>query len=795
MMMMVERAIHSMTRESTSTSFARRALDAYSSRDDPLSWALDVVASNGVVDLLRDAQRAPRDVSTWAPLGSPRANELADDALVVLGELAAIAQDALEGDGVDVERDEGRNEWTFVDRASGLASARAPTLKCARDSTEKWKYDVLVQTLMLIAPIGVDRQRERCRWSAEVVAHVDAAGERASASVIDMALEDGDEGECVRALVVGAWRGFDGDCEAEKDPRERLGENLDSWREATTVAAALASSSEVVRRVLLCGCAGGAPAAFLSRYVPTVSVDVVEPFETLVDMSVEYFGLECVKCGTGADVGRAGEAGEIRVFSESFVDVARRMTPGAYDAVIGRWPEGDIDEVWNAIRTVTSDTGVVALSSVNGDIARTMIGENKNRARLLRDPADVTFDDIEGRSDKRSRTGDDIPSKVNERDVVCYFMSSPDENVFEANAAWDQRLRAKLGSAASKFPFRLAACDTHGAITVLDYAAVEDVGDAARRPDADDDNAAWDAFGDDDNAPSATVFDSEYWNAILSAHGCAVSSRAASPVDVDASMSAKRVPELAENGYVWGDVIVPSNETTALRRGIEALVEAKWPPACIFVSDVAWRVIDSLFSHAESLLGGECVLEPSVAAFKLEHEASGKRYIGNNFGVPHRDYSLQDAVNEDGSTQILSIWLPLNNVTLTNGCMYVVSKKDDVDGGRSDVAKSAPEIPRGAAKPLAPVEPGTLLAWAGNTIHWGSACSRDSPNAPRISVAFVFRARGAAEARADHRFPPLSRAQARSTTLSERLSIISHAIGVFEHWYGDASDVVRLLKP
>ena len=71
---------------------------------------------------------------------------------------------------------------------------------------------------------------------------------------------------------------------------------------------------------------------------------------------------------------------------------------------------------------------------------------------------------------------------------------------------------------------------------------------------------------------------------------------------------------------------------------------------------------------AEALLGPGCVLEPSFAAFKLDHKktANHASYVGNNFSKPHRDYSFSDSLDGD-DLKVLSVWIPLNDVTLHNG--------------------------------------------------------------------------------------------------------------------------------
>ena len=374
--------------------------------------------------------------------------------------------------------------------------------------------------------------------------------------------------------------------------------------------------------------------------------------------------------------------------------------------------------------------------------------------------------------------------------------SSSTERAFDPKE-WHERVVGKLGGAdAARFPCRLASRDERAGVTVLEYAAaeIEDV-----PPAKDDRNAAWDAFGDADADPcssSPSVFDAAYWNGVLAAHGCSVADGGDLGVGVaavDASETKKHVRSLEDDGYVWGDVVVPREDVGALRPGcVDALVAASWPPACVFVSDVAWRVIDRLFAHAEVLLGGECVLEPSVAAFKLEKCASGKRYIGNNFGVPHRDYSLDDAVGEDG-TRVLSLWLPLNRVTETNGCMYIVSKNTT----KTAVEPTPPNPrPRCLAAPPRRSPPSNRARSSPGPETSSTGEARVTPTVPttRDRASPSSFESEASPSLAPTRCPPLDRAAAAAATLARRLEIIHHAIGVFEHWYGDAKDVRDKLR-
>merc|ERR1712238_326878 len=80
------------------------------------------------------------------------------------------------------------------------------------------------------------------------------------------------------------------------------------------------------------------------------------------------------------------------------------------------------------------------------------------------------------------------------------------------------------------------------------------------------------------------------------------------------------------------------------------------------------------------------------------------RGLGSSFGLPHRDYSAVDSLyyggndNDDDVDEhhpnhqkqqhrppaVLTVWIPLNDATTTNGCMYVVPKEFDPDFATTD---------------------------------------------------------------------------------------------------------------
>jgi hypothetical protein len=152
---------------------------------------------------------------------------------------------------------------------------------------------------------------------------------------------------------------------------------------------------------------------------------------------------------------------------------------------------------------------------------------------------------------------------------------------------------------------------------------------------------------------------------------------------------------------------------------------------------------------------------------------------------------------------VLSVWLPLNDVTPDNGCMMVIPRpldrhflkrfayahmrpalppdEDDADGAievRFDLA---------AARPLAPLAAGSLVAWVGNLIHWGTCSLPGAASPPRASVGFNFLAQGE---RLQSSAPLISRDDARAVDLDGRLALIARSVLAYSPWYALADSTV-----
>jgi len=314
-------------------------------------------------------------------------------------------------------------------------------------------------------------------------------------------------------------------------------------------------------------------------------------------------------------------------------------------------------------------------------------------------------------------------------------------------------------------------------------------------------------------------------------------------IDEDVGSATNRLPTelsnemLRRDGFVVQPPIASDMKVAHLAGIMQELENAGWPPVFCFMSDAVWDFVAAkVWPVVRDLLGEDCVLDAGSAfAWSLkatgkstfprdgefrswqnavsrlnttvpkERDEDGHRGFGSSFGLPHRDYSAAESLyleGEDGkeSPEILTVWIPLNNATLANGCMYVVPREFDTDFARTDNHHAhmnpATEVQRGLSSKIhfplhgvraLPAPAGSLLAWYGNTIHWGSTCSRYA-NAPRKSIALTFRRTcsnlGTKEA------PPITMAQASFMTPELRLALISRSLLLYNQWHALADDAV-----
>ena len=278
---------------------------------------------------------------------------------------------------------------------------------------------------------------------------------------------------------------------------------------------------------------------------------------------------------------------------------------------------------------------------------------------------------------------------------------------------------------------------------------------------------------------------------------------------------------------------------------LDTLHAAGFPPVFAYMFDEAWHVLEraaGLGARALLLAGGEgepagggsspgVVLEPTLFAFRLTRQQAavergakaGAAEVGNNFGLPHRDYSYA-ASHFPGTRapKLLSLWVPLSS-TLDPDCgrLHVVPLGADPmftrDGHAAHMRCAVPgaepgsvelRFPLAAGRPLA-LPAGATAGWRGSLIHWGGTCSPHlrPTSSPRMSFAFTVR-RADAEPYVDG-MPagavpavPLDLdaprgALARAVPLDLRLRLVMQGLVLFSRWFplGDALPATALVGP
>ena len=272
-----------------------------------------------------------------------------------------------------------------------------------------------------------------------------------------------------------------------------------------------------------------------------------------------------------------------------------------------------------------------------------------------------------------------------------------------------------------------------------------------------------------------------------------------------------------------------------LKDAVKKVQEIGWPPIFALVYDEFWYLLKEVHEVARGILGTDCVLEPSIFIWSLQRKNAKEAKIGQNFGLPHRDFSYtesffaSDSDSDSGSgsgsssgftagnsfdsslqpePKILNVWIPLVDTTHNNGCLCVLPKEFDTvfdqpehhdhmraaipvrkynyENDTQSIDYYKTRIDMGGVRALQ-VEKGTMISWVGNLIHYGSACSSKAKE-PRVSIAFTFRNKKAQKTHLcqDDVFADLFKDDQSSFILPSfemRLRMICKSLLIYQDWY------------
>ena len=226
--------------------------------------------------------------------------------------------------------------------------------------------------------------------------------------------------------------------------------------------------------------------------------------------------------------------------------------------------------------------------------------------------------------------------------------------------------------------------------------------------------------------------------------------------------------QFSEEGYFRCEGLLNSEWMLRLANCIELLRKKDWPGVFAFVYDDFWLLtMGSAISRLLTTILGSGYRRTSHIWAYFVPAIDGAR------GWPPH-------VDGDQGQKRVTIWIPITDATLDNGCMFLIPQnlisKEHVARFRSsnpgDFEDTTCLLQSSRALPSAA---GSVLCWDYGIIHWGSI-SRKASN-PRISVGFSFIGPNTKETKAE---PPLFDGITGLPSFEDRLRLVGKAILTYQ---------------
>jgi Phytanoyl-CoA dioxygenase (PhyH) len=208
------------------------------------------------------------------------------------------------------------------------------------------------------------------------------------------------------------------------------------------------------------------------------------------------------------------------------------------------------------------------------------------------------------------------------------------------------------------------------------------------------------------------------------------------PVSIAADEAASHARQLREEGYLKTRPLVPIERCERLARAVTKLAELQAPTVFASLYDEYYQIFQGLESLFNPILGeGYQWVGHGNYAYYVPPGDSGSS--GLTAAAPHRDTLGPDApILKRELPTIVSLWVPLTDVSPDESCIYVVPADLDPDyfTGNREIDRTQLDLQTIRALPT---EAGSVVAWSTHLIHWGSAASRRARH-PRMSVTMYF---------------------------------------------------------
>ena len=182
---------------------------------------------------------------------------------------------------------------------------------------------------------------------------------------------------------------------------------------------------------------------------------------------------------------------------------------------------------------------------------------------------------------------------------------------------------------------------------------------------------------------------------------------------------------LITEGYIQLPKLEWDDWFSEIKEVIELFEHLRIPLPFIFVYCEPWLLAFKLNIIIKKLFGESYYLLPDFWAWHVDP-------IKEDAGWgPHRDKG-PNSLFQNGEPKSLTIWIPLTDATIDNGCMYVLPANRDPSYLSGDIDKEKLDMQNIVALPASA---GSPIIWNQGILHWGSR-SRPRNTPPRMSVAF-----------------------------------------------------------
>ena len=187
---------------------------------------------------------------------------------------------------------------------------------------------------------------------------------------------------------------------------------------------------------------------------------------------------------------------------------------------------------------------------------------------------------------------------------------------------------------------------------------------------------------------------------------------------------------LERHGYFQIPEIIAPAVVARMYKCVEILRSSGWPPVFSFVYDEFWAIprTPSLVNFLSRKLGTGYVQANGVWTYRVDPQVRASGWS------PH--------VDSKNDEERITLWIPLTDATIGNGCMYVIPQDrvppalpacylDWTAVSRDDLGILLRNV-----TPL-PASAGSVLGWNNSLIHWGGR-ALESATFPRISIGVEF---------------------------------------------------------